>query len=780
MPQIPVYNKGQGTTVDLATGSLSPQASVQAFTAPGRATENFANNAQQIAFNFGQAEKKAQGDAASSDIQSKFLEEANNKILTSQTTDTETAKNEINGLVNKYTNKIAVDHPNLTRSQIRGITNNLKELGVRAGTQHRKQSFARGRIVESKKNDDLILNFRNSIKTYSKGHPVYEAHLGSVKKIYEQAELNGSNKGLTHPTFKSFEKAVLSDEVFLKVNTGDITGAENLVKSSTIIDDEQKFKLLRTLRSEATVKQNDLYNQTIENIDQEDFTTNDVKLITDKLELNQPFSHQLSSGKTVSFSPESIGTGNKLKLINFLNKKAKQTVEKDANLATALINNAPFTDTKTFSSIASESYADLEDGIAQKSISSSANFSASRAEQLVEIFKVDPSAVDINAITENINKARYLLTTNIKGNALVNTVDFGKSSSALLEKINKTEIDLRKAALENQKLNTGFDSIIVGNFEFVKDNYTSTEIEKMTDSVLKNKPIDEQLALIQANGLVSNQIKTVLANGVEEGTGTSFDQFITSVSEKEELYKNLKLTGQGLINHTTQAERSFYEAILLNESLGFDREDAIRRVGLANQTNISPTDVDIKYQAIENASQKIKNGLDGVFGTDVFNLSAMRIKAEKYTKFLLRFGTNKDIAIKTAVEDLKNSHVLINNHLITKFANLPSNFEEKTNILAEKLKEENPELKDAEGIAFIPMDGRVDKFHVYVDGEPQFGSGYIISKEDFDNALNLKAEKKKIEQQTKVASRNKLTKILEENLENLKGAQETAFGFAGD
>ena len=55
--------------------------------------------------------------------------------------------------------------------------------------------------------------------------------------------------------------------------------------------------------------------------------------------------------------------------------------------------------------------------------------------------------------------------------------------------------------------------------------------------------------------------------------------------------------------------------------------------------------------------------------------------------------------------------------------------------MAEKLKEENPQLRDAEGIAFIPMDGRVDKFHVYVDGEPQFGSGYIISKEDFDKAI---------------------------------------------
>ena len=226
-----------------------------------------------------------------------------------------------------------------------------------------------------------------------------------------------------------------------------------------------------------------------------------------------------------------------------------------------------------------------------------------------------------------------------------------------------------------------------------------------------------------------------------------------------------------MINHTTQAERSFYEAILLNESLGFDREDAIRRVGLANQTNISPTDVDIKYQAIENASLKIKNGLDGVFGTDVFNLSAMRIKAEKYTKFLLRFGTNKDIAIKTAVEDLKNSHVLINNHLITKFANLPSNFEEKTNILAEKLKEENPQLRDAEGIAFIPMDGRVDKFHVYVDGEPQFGSGYIISKEDFDKAIEFKREKIKKEAQQKI-EKSKNIKITEENFDYAQRLKE--------
>jgi len=322
--------------------------------------------------------------------------------------------------------------------------------------------------------------------------------------------------------------------------------------------------------------------------------------------------------------------------------------------------------------------------------------------------------------------------------------------------------------------------MLVGNFEFVKDNYKPAEVEKMTDSVLKNKTIDEQLTLISANGLVSDKIKNILANGVEEGTSTGFEQFIPSIAEKVEIYKNFKLTGKGLENHVNADERAFYEAILLNESLGFDREDAIRRVGLANQTNISPNDVDIKYQAIENASQKIKNGLDGVFGTDVFNLSEMRIKAEKYTKFLLRFGTNKDIAIKTAVEDLKNSHVLINNHLIPKFANLPSNFEEKTNILVEKLKEENPELRDAEGIAFIPFDGRVDKFMLYLDGNVYFEGQYSISREDFDKAIEFKRDQIKVEAQTKIQSTKKLTSILEENVENLKETQETVFGFAGD
>lgn len=780
MPKIPLYNKGTGTAVDLATGSLSRQASVQAFTAPGRALEGFANTTQQIAFNFGQAEKKAQGDAASSDIQSQFLDEANTLILESPTSNTNTAKLEVQGLVNKYNNKLKTSYPSLTNSQIRDISNQITSLGTRASIKHREESFRRGRRIESDNNNKLITKIKDTVKTLSIDNPIRIANIDSVKQLYTASKMNGSNKGFTYPTFESFERAVLSDDVFSKANNGDVEAAKNLVNASKVLNEEQKFKLNKTLTLQTQTKQNQNYLETIEANDQFDYTNKDVNEINNLLEKNEPFSYQLSDGNTISLDPKSIGTGNKIKLMTFFNGKAKETLDKSTNQSTTIINNAPFPDANTFSSILSDTYGDLDEDAAQKSISSSANTAASKAERLVEIYKVDPSAVTVEEITEEFNKARYLLNTPIKGNSLVNTVDYGKSSNALLEKLNKSEIDLRKAALENQTINQGVSQVMVGNFESVKNNYKASDIEKITSVSLKGKSIDEQLFLIQANGLESPVIKNLLANGVEEGTGTSFNNFVDSISQKVELYKNMKLTGEGLNNHTTATERSYYEAILLNEGLGFSREDAINRVGLSNQTNISESDVAIKYAGIVDATQKIKNALDGVFGTDIFNLTTMQVKAEKYAKFLLKFGTNKDLVIKEAIKDLQNSHILINNHLIPKLQNLPDKFQEKTDILAKQYKQNNPETEDAEAIAFIPFDGRADKFLVYVDGVPQFGEGSIVSKEDFDKAVIAEQKSIQIKAQSDLTSKKKLTSILEENVESLRETQETVFGFAGD
>jgi hypothetical protein len=74
MPRIPLYNQGMGSAVQLAAGTLSPRADVGAFTAPGRALAGLAEQAGNIAFRFGEAEKKAEADRVYNE---KLIEYAN-------------------------------------------------------------------------------------------------------------------------------------------------------------------------------------------------------------------------------------------------------------------------------------------------------------------------------------------------------------------------------------------------------------------------------------------------------------------------------------------------------------------------------------------------------------------------------------------------------------------------------------------------------------------------------------------------------------------------------
>ena len=62
MPRIPLYNQGMGSAVPLEAQRLSPRADVGAFTAPGRALAGLAEQTGNIAFRFGEAEKKAEAD----------------------------------------------------------------------------------------------------------------------------------------------------------------------------------------------------------------------------------------------------------------------------------------------------------------------------------------------------------------------------------------------------------------------------------------------------------------------------------------------------------------------------------------------------------------------------------------------------------------------------------------------------------------------------------------------------------------------------------------------
>lgn len=80
MPKIPLYNQGMGSAVALEAQRLSPRADVGAFTAPGRALAGLAEQTGDIAFRFGQAEKKAETDRIYNEKLLEYAEKADQFI----------------------------------------------------------------------------------------------------------------------------------------------------------------------------------------------------------------------------------------------------------------------------------------------------------------------------------------------------------------------------------------------------------------------------------------------------------------------------------------------------------------------------------------------------------------------------------------------------------------------------------------------------------------------------------------------------------------------------
>jgi len=120
MPKIPVYQQQVG----LAVGSLGPRASSAAFEAPGRATAALAQQAGQVAFQFGVAEKKTQAEEAKNAAVSEYMPKAQTLIENPQSNTVTDFEKEAGDF--KKDALASVDaRTDLTESQKRFVKNNL-------------------------------------------------------------------------------------------------------------------------------------------------------------------------------------------------------------------------------------------------------------------------------------------------------------------------------------------------------------------------------------------------------------------------------------------------------------------------------------------------------------------------------------------------------------------------------------------------------------------------------------------------------------------------------
>lgn len=710
MPRIPIYKR----QVELATGALSRAPNEGAFTAPSRAVQNFAKTAENIAFNFGNAEKQAIEKTESLAAQEDVISKVNDTILKSKATDTATAQGEVNSVVNKAKNKLKTNK-NLTESMRKSISLRLDEIGLQKSTIAKQSAFKKGRVLESEKNNNLMLKILESTKILSKESPLFEVNKKNVKKLYEDSYLNGSNIGLTYKTFDEWSKALSKESVAMHILNKDFDKAEKEITGSNLTS-TQKLVQKSVLEKQKTKIYNETYINLLENLDDYDYSSQDVENIQNSLEKNRPFTYTLENGQNISIDPKKIGTQNKIKLSGFLQKKSKEYTEKQQNESYGTINNLPHTSPNLFGESVLIATGSLSDEKAQDVLYSSAVNAYNKADSMIQKYTTNPSGVDLEMVNEELSKSKYLLETQLRGNKLLNTLTYGDKSGDLIVKITKLENSLKKEQIEMQRLNIGINAVKSGTFEFVADQYSQSDTEKITEISLANQNKDIILQRIQANNLVHKPYKTLLQAGVTEGQGPFSDEMASSVEGKVLLYKEIKLLGDKVLsNYTDLEDQAFYEAVILNNDMGFSMSESIKRVSDAWQTGVPVTK--FTKDALQVAQLEVKDKLESFFGKgdNIHNLSSINVQAEKYMEFLSRYGTNKDKIPVKAAEAIINSYQNINGHLIRKLNNLPTDFQVKTDLITDEFKKTNTEYEDEE-MALIPAYGRADKYFLYSNG----------------------------------------------------------------
>lgn len=219
MPRIPLYAKGAPSAVKLEAGQLSRRADVGAFTAPGRAAASLANTVGDIAFQFGQAEKKLETDRVSSEYENRSKTEADDYRIGLTETDTTTAAAGLKSIEDRYISE--VDGLNLTRSQKQAVKSRIQQKFAPQYTNVKQRAFQNHiRVTSAAENESLAslqtemaFAWANNEKTFDEFGDEVDAQDALYNQALSKIE-DGLSKGLSlNYTPSSFRAGFLQEIV---------------------------------------------------------------------------------------------------------------------------------------------------------------------------------------------------------------------------------------------------------------------------------------------------------------------------------------------------------------------------------------------------------------------------------------------------------------------------------------------------------------------------------------------------------------------------------------
>jgi len=214
MPRIPLYAKGAGPTVELATGQLGARPSAGAFTAPGeamarmgqavgRAGATFAEGQMRIEEGQLKAEKERQSNeiefqrrqkkvefdfaVAERDAEDRRIlaEEADRAVVATsgfleQNTDTDTQTFNQNFETHRSKLISEVEGRDYTPRRKALVENAIRQSTRAQRSSGANQAFGRGQVARTTAAETTIYTAMNQISLYADGHPERVALLNSI------------------------------------------------------------------------------------------------------------------------------------------------------------------------------------------------------------------------------------------------------------------------------------------------------------------------------------------------------------------------------------------------------------------------------------------------------------------------------------------------------------------------------------------------------------------------------------------------------------------------
>ena len=203
MPKIPLYNQGQGPTVELATGQLGPRAPSGVFEAPGRALADLASTASDVAFNFGMAERSREDDR----IARETYTEAHDAVTSFVRDDKSTSVAEVDKAFDVIQKDILgrVDAKGYSSRRADVVKKSLNDVFIRGRFDAKNQAHNRGMLQAQIAFDENVIRSLDVLRTATPGTPQYE--------FTRDALVEGLSNHLSAGFSSSYSQASLASQI---------------------------------------------------------------------------------------------------------------------------------------------------------------------------------------------------------------------------------------------------------------------------------------------------------------------------------------------------------------------------------------------------------------------------------------------------------------------------------------------------------------------------------------------------------------------------------------